>query len=141
MSKNSVIIAIIVVFVALVGFIAMQDDGSEVKSSSAVAQKEVAKKPVLTEEEEQVKRLKEEAGVRTVDSSNLYKTRCASCHGYSGEGVERLGVRISGQSESELLKKLDDFKANRVPNTLMTGLLINTTDVELKALAKEISTF
>lgn len=140
MSKNSLVIAIVAVSVVVALFVAMQDEAVTPKTTteSRSIEHKVAK-PQMTEEEEQVAELKKKAGVATVETSQLYKTRCASCHGYSGEGI--VGPQLVGMSESQVLKSLVDYKADRVPNSLMRGLLNNSTDEELAMLAKEISKF
>ena len=52
-----------------------------------------------------------------------------------------MGPKLIGQSEEKLLKDLVDFKAGRKENLIMKGLLINTSEEELKEFAKEISQF
>ncbi len=44
-------------------------------------------------------------------------------------------------NDKELLKKLADYKAGKVQNSLMKGLLTNVSDSELESLADEISKF
>jgi len=96
-----------------------------------------SKKEALTEEEQKVKDLKDEN--REFAVSNLYILKCAPCHGDNGKGV--IGPILFGKSEQELIKKLYEYKEGKVKNSMMAGLLTNSTDDELKLLAREISNF
>ena len=71
--------------------------------------------------------------------SKRYLTSCAPCHGANGKGV--MAPKISGKSKDEILARLKDYKENKVPNSLMKGLLNNISDEDLGALADEISKF
>lgn len=71
--------------------------------------------------------------------SKRYLTSCAPCHGANGKGV--MAPKISGKSKDEILARLKDYKENKVPNSLMKGLLNNVSDEDLGALADEISKF
>jgi cytochrome c553 len=108
--------------------------------------KEVVKVKEENVEAEQLKALREKAGSNLMFSvSNEYKSKCSSCHGANGSGVQNgkklMGPKLIGQSEAVLLKDLVDFKAGRKENIIMKGLLINTSEEELKSFAKEISQF
>ncbi|MCI0501452.1 MAG: hypothetical protein L0Y61_06870 [Epsilonproteobacteria bacterium] len=94
-------------------------------------------KNALTEEEQKLKDLKDES--REFKVSNLYILKCAPCHGDSGKGV--IGPDLLGKSEQEMVKKLFEYKEGKVKNSMMAGLLTNSTDDELKLLAREISKF
>ena len=71
--------------------------------------------------------------------SKRYLTSCAPCHGANGKGV--MAHKISVKSKDEILARLKDYKENKVPNSLMKGLLNNVTDEDLGLLADEISKF
>ena len=71
--------------------------------------------------------------------SKRYLTSCAPCHGANGKGV--MAPKIAGKSKDEILARLKDYKENKVPNSLMKGLLNNVTDEDLGLLADEISKF
>lgn len=71
--------------------------------------------------------------------SKLYLVSCAPCHAKNGDGI--IAPSIKGKSKEELLKSLQDYKADKVPNSLMRGLLTNTSDENLELLADEISKF
>ncbi len=97
-------------------------------------------------EEDKLKALRDKAGnSASFEVSNDYRTKCASCHGVDGEGVQNgkqlMGTKLIGQSEEKLYKDLVDFKAGRKENLIMKGLLINLSDEKLKEFAKEISEF
>jgi cytochrome c553 len=104
----------------------------------------IKKEPVVLEksqEEAKLEELKQQAttsGNNTV--SELYSLRCKACHGSEGQG-SLVGPSIKGKDMSYILGKLDDYKNNRVTNSLMQGLLNNATQEELNALAQEISSF
>ena len=71
--------------------------------------------------------------------SKRYLTSCAPCHGANGKGI--MAPSIAGKSKDEILARLKDYKENKVPNSLMKGLLNNVSDEDLGALADEISKF
>ncbi len=77
--------------------------------------------------------------------SNKYKSKCASCHGLNGSGMQNgkplMGTKLIGLSEEKLLKDLVDFKAGRRENLVMKGLLIPMKQADLEELAKEIADF
>lgn len=97
-------------------------------------------------EGEKLKALRDKAGnTASFEVSNAYRSKCASCHGTDGSGLQNgkklMGPAIIGQSEEKLYKDLQDFKAGRKENLIMKGLLLNLTDEELRNFAKEISEF
>ena len=98
------------------------------------------------QEEDKLRALRDKAGNTALFTvSKAYKSKCASCHGGNGSGMQNgkklMGPKLIGQSEAKLLKDLVDFKAGRKENLIMKGLLINTDEEELKEFAKEISQF
>ncbi len=98
-------------------------------------------------EEIKLEELRKSLGDTSVQkTSRLFASKCSACHGKNGEGSfnekgEVVMPVIKGKDEEYILKRLDDYKNNRVPNPLMIGLLKNISDEDLKALAKEISEF
>ncbi|KAB7886452.1 c-type cytochrome [Poseidonibacter ostreae] len=97
-------------------------------------------------EEDKLRALRDKAGnTASFKVSNEYKSKCSSCHGGNGSGMQNgkklMGPKLIGQSEEKLLKDLIDFKAGRKENLIMKGLLINTSEEQLKAFAKEIGQF
>ncbi|MDD3055177.1 MAG: c-type cytochrome [Aliarcobacter sp.] len=98
------------------------------------------------EDEEKLNTLKDKAGNSlTFEVSNEYKSKCASCHGADGSGMQNgkklMGPQLFGQEEAILYKNLVDFKAGRKENLIMKGLLIHLEDEDLKNFAKEIAGF
>ena len=98
------------------------------------------------EDEEKLNTLKDKAGnSSTFEVSNEYKSKCASCHGVDGSGMQNgkklMGPQLFGQEESIIYKNLVDFKAGRKENLIMKGLLIHLEDEDLKNFAKEIAGF
>lgn len=71
--------------------------------------------------------------------SKLYLVNCAPCHFKDGKGD--IAPHIAGKSKQYLLEKLHAFKENKIPNTLMHGLLMNLQESDLENLANEISEF
>ncbi len=97
-------------------------------------------------EGDKLKALRDKAGnTGTFQVSNAYKSKCASCHGVDGSGMQNgrklMGPKLIGQSEEILYKDLVDFKAGRKENLIMKGLLMNLSEEELKNFAKEIAQF
>ncbi|MDD2652146.1 MAG: c-type cytochrome [Sulfurimonas sp.] len=97
-------------------------------------------------EDEQLKAIKDKAGnVGEIKVSTEYKSKCAACHGANGSGEQDgrklMGPKLYGQSAEKLYKDLVDFKAGRKENIIMKGLLINTSEEELKRYADEIGAF
>ena len=71
--------------------------------------------------------------------SHLYIVKCSACHGKDGNGP--VGPSIAGKSYEYNIKKLQEYKENKVQNTMMEDLLTRTPNEELEQLAKEISQF
>ena len=93
-----------------------------------------------SEEIKKIKQLQNSVANQPSDGvSKRYLTSCAPCHGANGKGV--MAPKISGKSKDEILARLKDYKENKVPNSLMKGLLNNVTDEDLGLLADEISKF
>lgn len=86
------------------------------------------------------KKLKEyQKNINNNKLSRLYIVKCAACHGKDGKGI--IGLPITGKSYDYNYEALLKYKNGQVKNSLMKGLLENTPDDELKALAEEISIF
>lgn len=97
-------------------------------------------------EDDKLSALRSKAGnMAAFKVSDKYRSRCASCHGSDGSGMQNgkkmMGPKIFGQSEEKLYKSLVDFKTGRVENSVMRGLLLSLNDDDFKELAKEISEF
>ncbi|MGZ5207429.1 MAG: hypothetical protein ACXWB0_00250 [Sulfuricurvum sp.] len=147
-TKNLVGIVASAVIIGAMGYMIMNEtSGKQGDSSSKETQISTSNgnrfdaaptnKEALTEEERKIKDLKDEN--REFEVSNLYILKCAPCHGDGGKGL--IGPPLYGKSEAEIMKKLSDYKEGRVKNSMMAGLLTNSTEDELKTLANEISKF
>ena len=77
--------------------------------------------------------------------SNEYKSKCSSCHGVNGSGMQNgrkmMGPKLFGKTSEEIYKSLIDFKDGRKENMIMKGLLLKLTPKDLKRLAEEIGEF
>lgn len=105
-----------------------------------------AEKSDREKEDEKLNALRAKAGnMSNFKVSDKYRSKCASCHGVDGSGMQNgkkmMGPALFGQSEEKLYKSLVDFKSGRVENTIMRGLLLSLNDEDLKEYAKEISEF
>lgn len=114
------------------------DKAPAVKSEQALEPKD--------KEQEELKSIRDKAGnIGQVEVSKEYKSKCAACHGADGSGEQNgrklMGPKLYGQSAENLYKSLIDFKDGRKENVIMKGLLINTTEEELRKFADEISLF
>ncbi len=132
------------VIVFLMVYMMIQDTSSSNKTVAKQDVQEVKQKQVVvvkSEEEQKLEELKKQTSASTNNKvSQLYSLRCKACHGSEGQGSQ-VGPSIKGKGIEYILNKLDDYKNNRVTNSLMQGLLTNATQEELDTLAKEISNF
>jgi len=114
----------------------------ELKPAQQTQQK-VVNEELNLQDSEEIKKIKQlqnsVANQPSEGVSKRYLTSCAPCHGANGKGV--MAPKISGKSKDEILARLKDYKENKVPNSLMKGLLNNVSDEDLGALADEISKF
>ena len=91
-------------------------------------------------EDEKLHALQDQAGNANAMGVSLeYKKRCASCHGVNGKGI--IGPDISGKSSEYIYTKLLDYKAGRLENPVMKGLVMNLSKKTLKTLAEEVGNF
>lgn len=165
-SKN-VVVAILTLFILLLMVYTYSQGGAyqggeqaktieNIASNKPAAQQEPTQPQMQTQqnvaldttskEEEELKSLKDRAVVSSeVKISVAYRSKCAACHGIDGSGMQDgralMGPKLYGQDSATILKKLQDFKDGRVENVVMKGLLINTTEEELKSFADEIGAF
>ncbi|SFV52812.1 hypothetical protein MNB_SV-12-1339 [hydrothermal vent metagenome] len=106
----------------------------------------VEEKDDRAKEADKLKALREKAGnIGAFDVSQSYKSKCSSCHGVNGSGMQNgkklMGPKLFGQSSEEIYQKLVDFKSGRKENIIMKGLLIKLSEEDLKVLADEIGEF
>ena len=106
-------------------------------------QPKVVNEELNLQDSEEIKKIKQlqnsVANQPSQGVSKRYLTSCAPCHGANGKGV--MAPSIAGKSKDEILARLKDYKENKVPNSLMKGLLNNVSDEDLGLLADEISKF
>lgn len=140
--KNIIGLVLSILIIVLMVFLISQEE-NEVKESVEKIEKKEKNRVVSykNEEEQKLDELKKQAGETTLQKvSNLYVIKCSSCHGKSGKGT-KVAPSISGKSVDYILNKLNDYRNNRVKNSLMKGLLNNAKKEDLEILAKEISNF
>lgn len=132
------------VIVLLLVYLLVQEGTANKNSVQQPVIEEIKKEPVSvmkSEEDVKLEELKQQASENSNNAvSQLYSLRCKACHGSDGQG-SKIGPSIKGKSTEYILSKLDDYKNNRVTNSLMQGLLNNATQEELNTLAQEISSF
>lgn len=140
-AKNIIGLILVVVILALMLLMFLQEGSKKIEVVEDKQSQKVEPKKVLTEEEQYLEDLKKQAGAKgDYAVSKYYKTACSSCHGKAGEGT-RVAPDIAGKSYEYMLEKLDDYRQDRVPNSLMKGLINNLSNEDLESLAKEISNF
>ena len=146
--KIAIIFGVLVL--ALMVFMLTSQPSAPIKDASRPELKPAQQtKPKVVNEElnlqdsEEIKKIKQlqnsVANQPSEGVSKRYLTSCAPCHGANGKGV--MAPKISGKSKDEILARLKDYKENKVPNSLMKGLLNNVSDEDLGLLADEISKF
>ena len=121
----------------------IKDMGAKVSNGASI---KVTEKNDRDKEDDKLNALREKAGnAGAFDVSQAYKSKCSSCHGVNGSGMQNgkklMGPKLFGQSADEIYKKLDDFKSGRKENMIMKGLLIKLNDDDLRTFADEIGEF
>ena len=121
----------------------IEDFGDTMTAAKTVA---IEEKDDRKKEDDKLNALRDKAGsAGAFQVSNEYKSKCASCHGVNGSGIQNgkpmMGPKIFGQSAEKLYKDLIEFKSGRKENVVMKGLLIPLNDEDLKRLADEIGEF
>ncbi len=121
----------------------IEDFGDTMTAGKTVA---VTEKDDRKKEDDKLNALRDKAGsAGAFKVSNEYKSKCASCHGVNGSGMQNgkamMGPKLIGQSAEKLYKDLVEFKSGRKENVVMKGLLIPMNDEDLKRFADEIGEF
>jgi cytochrome c553 len=121
----------------------IEDFGDTMTAAKTVA---IEEKDDRKKEDDKLNALRDKAGsAGAFQVSKEYKSKCASCHGVNGSGVQNgkpmMGPKIFGQSAEKLYQDLVEFKSGRKENVVMKGLLIPLNDEDLKRLADEIGEF
>ncbi len=156
--KNVIVGVLTLIVVGLMGFVFMNgrayhggeagkvtEDMSTFKQSDNVVAKPTEKSD-REKEDEKLSALRDKAGnAGAFKVSNEYKSKCSSCHGVNGSGMQNgkklMGPKIIGQDAEKLYTDLIDFKAGRKENIIMKGLLMNLTEEDLRRFADEIGEF
>ena len=143
--KNVIVGILTLVVLGLMGYIAsiggayhggeagkvIKDISTFTNSDNVVAKP--AEKSDREKEDEKLQALRDKAGnAGAFKVSNEYKSKCASCHGVNGSGM---------QNAEKLYTDLIDFKAGRKENIIMKGLLMGLSEEDLRRFADEIGGF
>ncbi|CZE46023.1 c-type cytochrome [Campylobacter geochelonis] len=136
---KKVVVGICVCIIALMIFMITSQTSSQSMPKTQPKKPNLEpKKEIVLQEKDDIKKIKElKQSVKAKQTSKLYLVSCAPCHGDDARGV--IAPSIAGKSKDEILARLKDYKAGKYPNTLMAGVLQNINDVNLSALAGEIS--
>lgn len=143
--KKILVIGSVVIVVLLFVFMLKQNSGYTVAEKAPIVDQNV---PVTTAEnvavlpqiDEQAAALKEmERSVGKSGLSKEYIVKCSACHGRDGKGP--IGPSIAGKDVKYNMAALLKYKNKQVPNTMMKGLLENTSEAQLQILATEIASF
>ncbi len=155
--KNIIVGLLTVVIIGLMGYTFMgggayhggeygkviEDFGDTMTAGKTVA---VEEKDDRQKEMDKLSALRDKAGsAGAFEVSREYKSKCASCHGVNGSGMQNgkpmMGPKIFGQSAEKLYKDLVEFKSGRKENVVMKGLLMPLSEEDLKRFADEIGEF
>ena len=154
--KNAIVAVLVLFILAIGGWVASRggpyNGGEHGKVIADIGNKTNAKSAAIQEkddrekEDDELKALRNKAGsVSSFAVSKAYKSKCASCHGSNGSGLQNgrvmMGPKLFGQTSEEIFKKLIEFKAGRKENVVMKGLLIHLDEAELQKFADEIGEF
>ena len=154
--KNAIVGVLVLLVIAVGGWVASKggaynggehgkviaDIGSKTNAKSVAAKE----KDDRQKENDELNALRDKAGnAGAFEVSQAYKSKCASCHGVNGSGLQNgkpmMGPKLIGQTSEEIFKKLLDFKAGRKENVVMKGLLMHLEESDLKTFADEIGEF
>ena len=154
--KNAIVGVLVLLVIAVGGWVASKggaynggehgkviaDIGSKTNAKSVAAKE----KDDRQKENDELNALRDKAGnAGAFEVSQAYKSKCASCHGVNGSGLQNgkpmMGPKLIGQTSEEIFTKLVDFKAGRKENVVMKGLLMHLEEPDLKAFADEIGEF
>jgi len=154
--KNIIVGILTLIIFGLMGWVAMNGGAynggehgkviADLGDRTAAVVAEPQEKSDREKEDEELNALREKAGnIGGFKVSAEYKSKCASCHGVDGSGMQYgkklMGPKLFGQSADEIYKKLEDFKSGRKENMVMKGLLIHMTKEDLRRFADEIGEF
>ncbi len=155
--KNIIVGLLTVVIIGLMGLTFMgggayhggeygkviKDFGDTMQSANSV---KVDEKSDRQKEDDKLNALRDKAGsAGAFPVSREYKSKCASCHGVNGSGMQNgkamMGPKLFGQTAEKIYENLTAFKSGRKENVVMKGLLIPLNNDDLKRFADEIGAF
>jgi cytochrome c553 len=121
----------------------IENFGDKVSANKTAA---VQEKDDRQKEMDKLSALRDKAGsAGAFKVSNAYKSKCASCHGVNGSGMQNgkamMGPKLFGQSSEKIFKDLVEFKSGRKENVVMKGLLLSLSEEDLRIFADEIGEF
>ena len=82
------------------------------------------------------------AGGDKVDAAKaepIVNSVCAACHGVDGNSPIPANPSLAGQHSSYIYKQLADYKAGRRKNAIMSGMVANLSDADMRNLAAYFS--
>ena len=147
MKPGKILVLILgVALIALMIFMASSDDSNAPQQEQAKPPVQATPAPQSTsgdliddKDVKNIKILEQSVKERDFKVSSSYLVSCAPCHGDDGRG--KIAPPIGGKSKDQILASLKDYKAGKIKNSLMSGLLTNVSDESLDKLADEISKF
>jgi len=154
--KNTIVGVLVVFILGVAAWVASNggayNGGEHGKVIADIGNKTNAKTAATEEKDDRQKEndelnaLREKAGnAGAFEVSQSYKSKCASCHGVNGSGLQNgkpmMGPKLFGQTSEVIYQKLLDFKSGRKENVVMKGLLMHLEEADLKTFADEIGEF
>lgn len=133
----AVAVALCVYMLSTGGSSTPEEQGTQ--SAAAPAAQPTSQKPAEEMDEQAAALAEMEKEAAKMGLSKLYIVKCSACHGRDGKGP--IGPSIAGKGYDYNMDALMKYKNGQVQNTMMKGLLENTSVEELEMLAKEVSSF
>lgn len=73
------------------------------------------------------------------NAEQTVNTLCAACHGLDGNSPITINPKLADQHPEYLAKQLNDFKSGKRANAVMSGMVANLSDDDIKNLAAYFS--
>lgn len=74
-----------------------------------------------------------------VSAGKQKSAACVACHNADGNSTNPQWPKLAGQNAAYLVKQLDDFKANKRVNAIMTGMVAGLSQQDMEDLAAYFS--
>ena len=154
--KNIIVGLLVLLLVVIAGWVASNGGAynggahgkviADMGDKTNAAATKVEEKDDREKENDKLSALRDKAGsAGAFQVSNAYKSKCASCHGANGSGMQNgkamMGPKLFGQTAEKIYKDLVEFKSGRKENVVMRGLLLHLDEADLKVFADEIGEF